>query len=67
MYEITPVDLVFLRRSCKVRKHPGSGLSLEEYERGVYLVKGTVGSLMWLLKEHPEHTIKVKVILEEES
>ena len=67
MFEINETELTELRKHCKVRKHNPFGLSPKEYERGVFLVEGTIGYLNTILRCNRDHPIKIKVILEEKN
>ncbi|GAH06845.1 unnamed protein product, partial [marine sediment metagenome] len=63
---VSSTELKSLRETCAVRKHNPFGLSIEEYERGVYLVIGAYKDLKKILEKCSTHPLKIKVILEEE-
>jgi len=67
VFEVTETQLENLRKHCRVIKHNPFGLTIEEYEKGVFLVWGTVEQLNDVLQDNDQHPLKIKVILGEEN
>jgi len=65
--QVSKSELESLRETCHVLKHNPFGLSIEDYERGVYIVKGTYEALRKVLESCPAHPLKINVILGEEG
>lgn len=66
-FQISESELKSLKETCNVRHSPPWGLSIEEYERGVYLIGGTYEDLEKVLGNVRLLTLplKIKVILGE--
>lgn len=61
--KILESTLESLRETCSVRKHNPFGPFIEEYEKGVYIVKGTYEDLKEVLELRPTYPLKINVIL----
>lgn len=63
--QVSESELESLRETCTVRKHVPFGLTIDECERGVYIVKGTFQELFKILR--PTYPLRILVILGEKT